>query len=102
MREVWGYGVDSSAGPGEALANRRYGARGGVSAVGSGTRSEPQKKEAATFPRLGNTEILISENGICGSLLSETKPLRFLVNGSILHCYYLNTHYPAKRRKEAH
>ena len=64
MREMRGDGVGNSAGPGEGLANRRYGARGGVSAVGSWTRSEPQKKEAATFPRLGNIEILVSENGI--------------------------------------
>ena len=71
MREVRSDGVGNSAVPGEALANRRYGARGGVSAVGSWTRSEPQKKEAATFPRLCNTEILVSENGICWKSVSE-------------------------------
>src|SRR5215204_5971634 len=37
MREVRGYGVANSAGPGEALANRRYGIKGGVSAGGSWT-----------------------------------------------------------------
>src|SRR5215213_4703059 len=71
--EVRGDGVGNAAGPGEALANRRYGARGGVSAVGSGTRSEPQKKEAATFLDSAISKSWFPRMGFGGSLLSETK-----------------------------
>src|SRR5829696_9839444 len=65
--EVRGDGVGNSAGPGEALANRRYGARGGVSAVGSQTTRGGSVEERrlrpfpSSGPRLGSAGSPVSE-----------------------------------------
>src|SRR5215203_3556904 len=67
MREVRGDGVASSAGPGEALANRRYGIKGGVSAGGSRTTrvGGVEERRVGPFPssstRLGSAGSPVSE-----------------------------------------
>jgi len=66
MREVRGDDVAKSAGPGEALANRRYGIKGGVSAGGSQTS------------RVGSIEERRLRLGSAGSPVSEKNATRKL------------------------
>src|SRR5215217_3934686 len=68
MREVRGDGVANSAEPGEALANRRYGIKGGVSVGGSPTGvGSVEERRPRPFPssssRLGSAGSPVSENG---------------------------------------
>src|SRR5215216_4935763 len=64
--EVRGYGVAYSAGPGEALANRRYGIKGGVSAGGSRTTRVGSVEERRLRPLPSSSPLL----GSAGSPLS--------------------------------
>src|SRR5829696_1502812 len=72
MREVRGDGVANSAGPGEALANRRYGIKGGVSAGGSRTTrvGSVEERKLRPFPRSG------PRLGSAGSSVSEKNSSR--------------------------
>src|SRR5215217_4444388 len=76
MREVRGDYVAKSAGPGEALANRRYGIKGGVSAGGSQTSrvGSIEERRLRLFP---NSR---SRLGSAGSTVSEKNPSRRSVN----------------------
>src|SRR5215208_3701346 len=87
MCEVRGDGVGNSAGPGEALANRRYGARGGVSAVERALGRSRRKRRLRPFLDSAISKSWFQRMGFGGSLLSETQSSQILVNGSILHCY---------------
>src|SRR5215212_8848745 len=61
MREVWGYGVANSAGPGEALANRRYGIKGGVSVGGSRTGvGSVEERRPRPFP----SRVVVRDSGV--------------------------------------
>src|SRR5215208_1773111 len=74
MREVRGDDVAKSAGPGEALANRRYGIKGGVSAGGSQTTrvGSVEERRVGPFPssstRLGSAGSPVSEKNSCWKL----------------------------------
>src|SRR5829696_7200809 len=74
MREVRGYGVANSAGPGEALANRRYGIKGGVSAGGSWTTRVGSVEERRLRPLPSSKSRL----GSAGSPVSEKNSSRIL------------------------
>src|SRR5215218_6251803 len=91
MREVRGDGVANSAGPGEALANRRYGIKGGVSVGGSRTGvGSVEERRPRPFPssssRLGSAGSRVSEKnssrkpGEQGRL--HTPPMKVLCNPS--------------------
>src|SRR5215208_2188016 len=97
MREVRGDGVAYSAGPGEALANRRYGIKGGVSVGGSRTtgvgsveerRPRPFPSSSSRLSRLGSAGSPVSEKPVCRKLscrefgLSETGLPRRTLLGS--------------------
>src|SRR5215211_3650947 len=71
--EVRGDGVGNSAGPGEALANRRYGARGGVSAVERALGRSRRKRRLRPFLDSAISKSWFPRMGFGGSLLSETQ-----------------------------
>src|SRR5215217_4974541 len=78
MREVWGYGVANSAGPGEALANRRYGIKGGVSVGGSRTGvGSVEERRPRPFPssssRLGSAGSRVSEKNSSRKLADQAR-----------------------------
>jgi len=71
--EVRGDGVANSAGPGEALANRRYGARGGVSAVERALGRSRRKRRLRPFLDSAISKSWFPRMEFGGSLLSETQ-----------------------------
>src|SRR5215203_1824199 len=78
MREVRGYGVAYSAGPGEALANRRYGIKGGVSVGGSRTGiGSVEERRPRPFPssssRLGSAGSPVSEKNSSRKLAEQAR-----------------------------
>src|SRR5215218_907102 len=78
MREVRGDGVANSAGPGEALANRRYGIKGGVSVGGSRTGiGSVEERRPRPFPssskQLGNAGIPVSEKNSSRKLAEQAR-----------------------------
>src|SRR5829696_2849482 len=97
MREVRGYGVAYSAGQGEALANRRYGIKGGVSVGGSRTGiGSVEERRPRPFPssssRLGSAGSPVSEKNSSrklaehrSRLLSDPRPQHPLEKAKIVH-----------------
>src|SRR5215216_7645344 len=81
MREVQGDGVANSAGQGEAaLANRRYGIKGGVSVGGSRTGvGSVEERRPRPFPSSS------SRLGSAGSRVSEKNSSRKLAEQARLH-----------------
>src|SRR5215216_4903417 len=79
MREVQGDGVANSAGQGEAaLANRRYGIKGGVSVGGSRTGvGSVEERRPRPFPssssRLGSAGSPFSGNNFARKLAEQTR-----------------------------